>query len=252
MVIQAFFEQYKSVAIAFSGGVDSAYLLYAAVKYADKVKAYYVKSEFQPQIELDDALHLAKELGVDMQVLTLKVLSVPHVSDNPHDRCYYCKHALFTRLMAAARADGFPVTADGSNASDDAGDRPGMRALRELGVRSPLRECGVTKAEIRRLAEAASLPVWDKPSYACLATRVPAGTKITASALGRVARGEAAFAAAGLIDFRLRLRGGDGLLQVRREQLELARKILPEMRTRLAADFACIDLDRVPREGRET
>ena len=127
-----------------------------------------------------------------------------------------------------------------------------MRALRELVVRSPLRECGVTKAEIRRLAEAASLPVWDKPSYACLATRVPAGTKITASALGRVARGEAAFAAAGLIDFRLRLRGGDGLLQVRREQLELARKILPEMRTQLAADFACIDLDRVPREGRET
>ena len=108
------------------------------------------------------------------------------MASNPPDRCYHCKRSLFTALLAAAKADGFPVVLDGSNASDDAGDRPGMRALRELEVRSPLRECGLTKSDVRRLAREAGLPVWDKPSYACLATRVPTGTAITREDLGRV------------------------------------------------------------------
>ena len=127
-----------------------------------------------------------------------------------------------------------------------------MRALRELGVRSPLRECGVTKAEVRRHAQAAALPVWDKPSYACLATRIPSGTAITTADLGRAARGEAAFMAAGLTDFRLRLRGGGALLQVREEQIPLARRLLPEIKTKLAPDFHDIALDNMPRITRET
>ncbi|MDD6316407.1 MAG: asparagine synthase-related protein, partial [Clostridia bacterium] len=123
MNLQEFFAQYPKVAIAFSGGVDSAYLLYAAVQYAEKARAYYVKSQFQPQFELDDALRLAEELGADLQVLHLDVLSVPCVAQNPPDRCYYCKKAIFGAISAAAASDGFSVLLDGTNASDDAGDR---------------------------------------------------------------------------------------------------------------------------------
>lgn len=127
-----------------------------------------------------------------------------------------------------------------------------MRALRELGVRSPLRECGLSKADIRRLAREAELPVWDKPSYACLATRIPAGTAITAEDLARAARGEAALLERGFSDFRLRLRDGGALLQVRREQMERARELLPELRELLAADFRAVELDGTPRQSRET
>ena len=180
------------------------------------------------------------------------MLSLPEVAANPADRCYHCKRALFTRLTAAAVADGFPLVLDGSNASDDASDRPGMRALAELGVRSPLRECGLTKSQVRAMARQADLPVWDKPSYACLATRVPAGTPLTAAGLARVERGESALMALGLSDFRLRLRGNEALLQVRPEQTELARALLSHPPETLVRDFAAVALDPVPRESRES
>lgn len=250
MTTAEFFQENPAVGVAFSGGVDSAWLLHEAVQYAEKTAAYFVRTPFQPDFELEDAADTAGWLGAQLTVIDFDILTVPAVAANPPERCYYCKKELFTRLLATALADGLPLVADGSNASDDAQDRPGIRALQALGVRSPLRECGMTKGEIRRLAREAGLPVWDKPSYACLATRIPAGTAITAGDLGRVARGEAAFAAAGLRDFRLRLRGETGLLQVREEQMELARRLLPEMQ--LPGDFRCIELDRVPREGRET
>lgn len=252
MTIQEIFQEYPVCAVAFSGGVDSAVLLSAATAYAKRTAAYFVKTPFQPDFELADARETARRLAVPLTVLEFDILSVPEVAANPADRCYYCKRALFTRLLEAAEADGFPLVLDGGNASDDASDRPGMRALRELGVRSPLRECGVTKAEVRRLARAAGLPVWDKPSYACLATRVPAGTAITRKDLDRIARGEALLASLGLSDFRLRLRGEDGLLQVREEQFELALRLLPALRERLAEDFGNILLDETPRVSRET
>ena len=158
----------------------------------------------------------------------------------------------FTRLMEAAGADGFPLVLDGCNASDDASDRPGMAALAELGVRSPLRECGLTKGDIRAAARKAGLPVWNKPSYACLATRIPTGTAITRDLLARVARGEAALMARGFSDFRLRLRGDGALLQVREEQMDMAREALPALGELLREDFASITLDSTPRYARET
>ena len=145
MTLEQFFAENREVAIAFSGGVDSAYLLYAATRYAARVKAYYVSTAFQPAFELEDARRLADELGADMLVLHVDVLSNSAVTANPSDRCYHCKNTLFRQILRAAENDGFPVLLDGTNASDDAGDRPGMRALRELSVRSPLRECGLTK-----------------------------------------------------------------------------------------------------------
>lgn len=137
MHIQDFFKENLSCAVAFSGGVDSAYLLCAAAAYGQRTAAYFVKTPFQPDFELEDARKVASRLGTSLTVLEFDILTVPEVAANPQDRCYYCKRALFTRLIEAAGADGFPLVLDGCNASDDISGRPGMRALRELGVRSP-------------------------------------------------------------------------------------------------------------------
>lgn len=252
MTIQQFFQQNPAAAVAFSGGVDSAWLLHEAAAYARRTAAYFVRTPFQPDFELEDARDTARRIGVPLTVIPFDILTVPEAAANPPDRCYHCKRALFTRLLEQAEADGFPLVLDGSNASDDEDGRPGMRALRELGVRSPLRACGVTKADIRRLAREAGLPVWDKPSYACLATRIPTGTAITAGDLRRAAEGEAALMAAGLSDFRLRLRGEDALLQVRAEQMPLARQLLANPPAALTEHFRAVMLDRTPRASRET
>ena len=216
--LSQFFAENPRVALAFSGGVDSAYLLYAAIHAGAQVRAYYVKSAFQPQFELDDAHRLAKELGADMRILELDVLSNPTIAANSADRCYHCKTMIFSSIIRAAREDGFTVLMDGTNASDDAGDRPGMRALRELKVRSPLRECGLTKAEIRALSKEAGLFTWNKPAYACLATRIPASEAITSGALERTELSENFLHALGFSDFRVRLFHGGARLQIPENQ----------------------------------
>lgn len=220
MNLKVFFEQHNKVALAFSGGVDSAYLLYAALQYGCDVHAYYVKSAFQPQFELDDAIKLATELGAAMTVLDLDVLSEPLIIQNPANRCYYCKKRIFGKISEAARADGYDILLDGTNASDDASDRPGMKALQELSVRSPLRECGLTKAEVRRLSKEAELFTWNKPAYACLATRIPTGTEITYDKLQVTESSEKILSDLGFSDFRIRMSEKDAKIQVREEQLE--------------------------------
>ena len=190
MTLQQFFTQHPKAALAFSGGSDSAYLLWAGRTWGQDVRPYYVSTPFQPAWEREDAQRLARELGVPLTVVELDVLDCPEVAANPANRCYFCKKALFSTLWQRVRADGFSLLLDGTNASDDAQDRPGMRALSELEVRSPLRECGVTKAQLRALSREAGLFTWDKPAYACLATRIPTGTPITAPDLARVEGGE--------------------------------------------------------------
>lgn len=221
MELERFFAENPCAAVAFSGGADSAYLLYAAVKAGANVKAYYVKTAFQPQFELEDAKKLAGELGTPMQVLPLDILCDQAVTANPPDRCYHCKKRIFSAIRAAAAQDGFSVLLDGTNASDDAGDRPGIRALKELSVRSPLREAGLTKAEIRRLSKEAGLFTHDKPAYACLATRIPTGETITAEKLRRTEWAETYLAGLGLRDFRVRAMGNTAKLQVRASDLNL-------------------------------
>lgn len=221
MELERFFAENPRAAVAFSGGADSAYLLYAAVKAGVNVKAYYVKTAFQPQFELEDAKKLAGELGTPMQVLPLDILCDQTVMANPPDRCYHCKKRIFSAIRAAAAQDGFSVLLDGTNASDDAGDRPGIRALKELSVRSPLREAGLTKAEIRRLSKEAGLFTHDKPAYACLATRIPTGETITAEKLCRTEWAETYLAGLGLRDFRVRAMGNTAKLQVRASDLNL-------------------------------
>ena len=219
MTLQEFFAKNPRAAIAFSGGVDSSYLLYAAVQCGADVHAYFAKTAFQPQFELDDARRLAENVGAKLTVLELDALSSEDVARNPANRCYYCKQNIFGNLKRAAAEDGFTLILDGTNASDDAGDRPGMRALREMAVRSPLRECGLTKAEIRRLSHEAGLFTWDKPAYACLATRIPTGTAITADQLERTEAAENYLFSLGFTDFRIRLRGEAAKLQVPAAQL---------------------------------
>ena len=152
MTLDSFFRQVPRAALAFSGGTDSALLLWAGKRYGCDLHAYYVKTAFQPEFEYRDALRLARELDVPMTVVEVDILSLPGAAANGPERCYFCKKALFSRLWEAARRDGHSLLLDGTNASDDAGDRPGMRAARELEVRSPLRECGLTKADVRRLS----------------------------------------------------------------------------------------------------
>ena len=222
MDLKTFFTENPSVALAFSGGTDSSYLLYAGLAYGAKIRAYYVKTAFQPQFEYDDAMRLAKQLGADLRVIHKDVLSNKTVAANPQNRCYYCKTEIFTTLRQAAAEDGYSVLIDGTNASDESDDRPGMRALQELSVRSPLRECGITKADVRALSKAAGLFTWDKPSYACLATRIPAGTTITAEVLERVEHAEDCLFKLGFTDFRIRVFHDAARIQLPAGQMEAA------------------------------
>lgn len=222
MNLAEFFQQNTNIALAFSGGVDSAYLLYEAAKCSAKVRAYYVKSVFQPQFELDDALRLASELNADMTVLTADVLGCQQITDNPSDRCYHCKKLLFEQIAKQARLDGYTAIIDGTNASDDAGDRPGMRALQEVSVLSPLRLCGLTKETIRLRSKEAGLFTWDKPAYACLATRIPSGQRITGEMLERTERAEDYLFSLGFTDFRVRMMGECAKLQLPATQLPKA------------------------------
>ena len=221
MELKQFFEAHSEAAIAFSGGVDSAYLLYAAMQFGKRVKAYYVKTAFQPRFELEDAFRLAKELDAEMQVLEVDILCDATVTANPADRCYHCKKVLFSHILKAAKADGFSVLLDGTNASDEASDRPGMRAISELSVRSPLRECGLTKKQIRQRSKDAGLFIHDKPAYACLATRIPTGEEITAAKLQRTERAEAYLSQLGFRDFRVRCQGDTAKIQIRETNLSL-------------------------------
>ena len=241
--LERFFGEHPRPALAFSGGADSAYLLAAARACGCDVAAYCVSSPFQPAFELADARRLADQLGAALRVIPVDTLSDDVIRANPPDRCYHCKRAIFTALMDAARADGRTVVIDGTNASDDADDRPGMRALEELGVLSPLRACSITKAMVREYSRQMGLFTWNKPAYACLATRIPAGTPLSAEVLTRVEGAEAALMALGFSDMRVRLFHGAARLQFPAAQMERASGLRGEIRAALRPYFDIILID---------
>ena len=218
MTLEQFFRENRKAAVAFSGGTDSAFLLWTAKKYGCDVRAYYVKTAFQPAFELQDARRLAGELDVPMTELPVEILEVPEAADNGQERCYYCKKALFTRLREAAKQDGFSLLLDGTNASDDAGDRPGMRALEEFRVRSPLRECGMTKDEVRKSSKQAGrcLPGISRHMPAL---QPDLSTRICREDLKKVERAEEALAGRSL-DFRCAC-GEAARIQVTEQQMAL-------------------------------
>lgn len=243
MELKEFFELNNKAALGFSGGADSAYLLWAGVHYGADIKPYYVKSAFQPEFELADAKKLCAELGLGLEIIDLDVLALPEIALNLPERCYYCKRAIFSALRERAAADRYGVIIDGTNASDSYDDRPGMRAIRELGVLSPLRDCGITKQKLRELSREAGVFTWNKPSYSCLATRIAQGEEITGEKLSVIEAGETFLFQAGFSDFRLRLNNGKAKLQVKAEQAEKAKKMLPEIKSELSEFFSEVTLD---------
>ena len=240
MTLKQFFEENPKAAIAFSGGVDSAYLLYAAKQYGADVTAYYVKTPFQPQFEYDDAVALAGQLQVNMTVLPLDVLADPQIATNPKNRCYFCKKKIFTTICKQAEQDGYRVIWDGTNFSDDPTDRPGMQALQELKILSPLRLCRLTKQEIRRLSRQAGLFTHDKPAYACLATRIPTGMPITPEHLEKTERSEGFLMGLGFRDFRIRIVPEGAKLQIRKEQFSLLEQYRQEIFHRLTKEYGFV------------
>lgn len=243
MDLKEFFQQNPRAALGFSGGVDSAFLLAMAVKYGAKVQPYFIKTAFQPEFELQDARRLTEGLGVKLVVLKHDILNNEIVASNPSDRCYYCKTALFGLLREQAEKDGYSLLLDGTNASDDASDRPGMRAIRELQVRSPLQECGLTKTQIRRLSREEGLFTWEKPSYACLATRIPTGTHLNADILNKIERAENELFRLGFTDFRIRIFHDAARIQLTESQLEPALKKREEILKALKPYFEAVFLD---------
>ena len=243
MELREFFAIHDRAAVAFSGGVDSAYLLMAAREAGADVRAYCVKSQFQPEFELDDARKMAEAAGVQLKIIELDVLSDPRVRANPEDRCYWCKRNIMRAITGAASEDGYDLVLDGTNASDPADDRPGMRALAEFGIRSPLRECGITKAEVRQGAREYGLPVWNKPAYACLATRIPSGTEIREEDLRKTEKAETMLHEMGFRDFRVRLRDGSALVQVTAAQRDMAEEKRPEIEKAIGDMYRSVIID---------
>lgn len=222
MDLRDFFIENNKAAIAFSGGTDSSLLLYSAVKASADVRAYCIKNDFQPVFELEDAKAIAEFAGAVLKIIETDLLSDDLITSNPENRCYYCKKKLFSEIIKAAASDGYDLILDGSNASDDPADRPGMKALSEMNIRSPLRECGLTKDDVRRLSKEAGLPTWNKPSYACLATRIPAGKPITRDNLEKTEKAESLLFEKGFRDFRIRMPEQDtALIQLKADQFDI-------------------------------
>lgn len=205
------------VVVAFSGGVDSAFLLKAALEFLgpERVLAITADSETYPEREKLEAIELAKELSAPHEVIHTSELNIPGYAENPTNRCYFCKNSLFDHLIPIAQARGFEHVIFGAIADDLGEHRPGLQAAHEQGVRAPLLEAGIKKSEIRHLSRQFGLRTWDKPSFACLSSRIPYGELITAHKLSMIDRAE---------DFLIQL----GFRQVRvRQHDNLARVEVP-------------------------
>lgn len=203
------------VLVAFSGGVDSSLLLKTARDVLGRgAFAVTAATEVHTAAEIKEAKAVAAVIGVPLRVLRASVLGRPAFAANPPDRCYHCKNALFSLFREIAKAKGIPFIADGSNVDDTSDFRPGQRALRELGVRSPLREAGLGKLEIRALSRWLGLPTADRPSLACLASRFPYGTKIGLEGLRRVGGAEDVLRKLGFTQVRVRHHGAIARLEI--------------------------------------
>ena len=197
-----------SLAVGFSGGVDSAFLLAAANEaLGDSLIAVTARSLFVPEVDLDEAIAFCKERDIRHFVVDFDPLADDTVRSNPADRCYHCKKIVFGAIIEKAREQGISYVADGSNADDISDYRPGSRAVEELGIVSPLQEAGLTKAEIRELSKSMGLPTWKKPSAACLASRIPYGEELTAEKLARIDAAESFIRSLGFTNLRVRSHG---------------------------------------------
>ena len=237
----------ESVLVAFSGGVDSTLLLKICSQVlGNRVLAVTATSETLPAEEQEEASRLAREMGVEHVSVRISELQDESFVRNPPDRCYYCKRLRFGELLRMARERGLKWVVDGSNA-DDLGDyRPGLLACKELGVRSPFQEVGLTKTEIRALSRKYDLPTWDKPPYACLASRVPYGSLITAEKLAQIDQAESFLRKLGFRQVRVRHHGNLARIEVPSERVQelvsMASEVLPRLKA-IGFTYVCVDLE---------
>jgi len=214
-----YLESLGNVAVAYSGGVDSTFLLKAAREaLGNRVLAMTVNSPYIPEWEINEAAELAKEINVEHIIVEAPVAE--QIRNNPKDRCYLCKTFIFNMLKEIAIQKGFNQVIDGTNAEDSEDDRPGMKALRELNIKSPLRDTGFSKQDIRKYSKIKKLPTWDKPAYACLLTRLPYEKELDPEDLKKIEKAEKYLIDLGIRAVRVRVHDDLARIETNPEQLK--------------------------------
>lgn len=244
-----YIKQFEKICVSFSGGIDSAFLLEAANRALNgNVLAIIAKGSMLPQKEIEFAREFCSKRNIRLLEIEADEFKIEAFINNTQDRCYHCKHGIFSKIIAAAEENGFNIVAEGTNSDDTSDYRPGKIALRELGVKSPLLETGFSKIEIRQCAKEFGIEIWDKPSAACLATRVPTGVKVTPELLKQIELAEDILKNMGFMHVRVRVHGLLARIETSPDKIELLckgdiRNAVSKSLKELGFRYISIDLD---------